>query len=207
MERLGQNQTMNPWLPEGCTRIISESVHRTVRMVPYKYVHEGGSAMNTCMGRTNNFQCCQTHRWVIPVLLMYSTVLMTIPAFASNAQVPWECSNYSAEAQARCFNGFIERQQERINKLEGQLQAQQSVVGQLKGQVDRQAAATVGLQQQLSQRQATAVIPTPYTYSYIYPPVGLGIYLGRPWNYSLPYYGYSRSFWGLRHYHRHRGHR
>jgi hypothetical protein len=137
------------------------------------------------------------------MLMLCSATLFTVPALANSQQVPWECSNYSGEAQTRCLNGFIEQQRERINQLEGQLHAQQETVGQLKGQVDQQAAATAALQQQLSQRPTTAIVPAPYAYSYVYPPVGLGIYLGRPWIYGPYYYGYSRHFWGPRYY----GHR
>jgi hypothetical protein len=125
-------------------------------------------------------------------------ILWSIAAHAGSAQVPWECSNYSEEAQTRCLNAFIEHQREQIGKLEGQLQAQHETVNQLKGQVDRQAAASADLQQQLSQRPSTAVVPAPYVYSYAYPPVGLGLYLGRPWIYGPPYY--YHPFYGPRFY-------
>ena len=75
-------------------------------------------------------------------------------ATASPQQVPWECSNYTDEAQTRCLNAFIEHQQEQIGKLESQLQNQQDMVGQLKGQVERQSAATAQLQQQLPNRRS-----------------------------------------------------
>ena len=61
----------------------------------------------------------------------------------------------------------------------------------------RQSAATADLQQQLSQRPTT-VVPTPYAYTYAYPPVGLGLYLGRPWIYGPPYY--YHPYWGPRFY-------
>ena len=132
-------------------------------------------------------------------------------ATASPQQVPWECSNYTDEAQTRCLNAFIERQHEQIGKLESQLQNQQEMVGQLKGQVDHQTAATAQLQQQLAQPPpvATAVVPPPYVYPYAfaYPPVGLGLYLGRPWI-GPGYYGYyGRPYWGPRSYYRHHGRR
>lgn len=128
------------------------------------------------------------------------TTFTTVSAGADNVQVPWECSNYRDEAQTRCLNAFIEQQREQITKLEGQLHLQQESLGQLKNQIDRQAAATADLQQQLSQPPRTTIAPPPYAYSYIYPPVGLGIYLGRPWIYGPPYYGYGRHFWGPRFY-------
>jgi hypothetical protein len=135
-------------------------------------------------------------------LAAMGVTLFTLPVHASGAQVPWECSNYSEEAQTRCINAFIEHQREQIQKLEGQLQAQHEEVGRLKNQLDRQAASTANLQQQLSQRPATAVVPapayTPYAYTYAYPPAGLGLYLGRPWIYGPPYF--YHPYWGPRFY-------
>jgi uncharacterized coiled-coil protein SlyX len=128
---------------------------------------------------------------------------------ADPEQVPWECSNYSDEARTRCLNTYIEHQQEHIAKLERQLQAQQNVVGELKGQVDRQTAATAQLQRQLAQPPVVAgVVPPPlfYPYGFTYPPVGIGLYLGRPWM-APGFYGYYRpGFWGPRFY-GHRGRR
>jgi septal ring factor EnvC (AmiA/AmiB activator) len=124
-------------------------------------------------------------------------VLFTVSSHAASPQVPWECSNYGEEAQTRCLNAFIEHQREQIDKLEGELQAQRETVGQLKGQIDRQSGATADLQQQLSQ-SPTTVVPTPYAYTYAYPPVGLGLYLGRPWIYGPPYY--YHPYWGPRFY-------
>ena len=133
-------------------------------------------------------------------------------ATASPQQVPWECSNYTDEAQTRCLNAFIERQQEQIGKLESQLQNQQDMVGQLKGQVERQTAATAQLQQQLAQPPVTTtIVPPPYMYPYTfaYPPVGIGLYLGRPWiGPGYGYYGYYGRPWGPRfYYYGHHGRR
>ena len=144
-----------------------------------------------------------------PCRLFLLSVVMMGMAFrglsveAASPQVPWECSNYTDEAQTRCLNAFIEHQQEQIAQLEGRVQAQQDLVGQLKGQIDRQAAAT-------SQPPvATAIVPPPYVYpyTYTYPPVGIGLYLGRPW--GVPgYYGYyGRPYWGPRFFYRHYGRR
>lgn len=140
------------------------------------------------------------HHRVIAAIFLSVTAFTAIPALANKAQVPWECSNYSDEAQTRCLNAFIDQQREQIGKLEGQLHAQQEAVGQLKGQIDRQAAATADVQRQLSQRPTTAVVPAPYGLTYAYPPVGLGLYLGGPWIYGPPYYGYGRVFWGPRYH-------
>ena len=126
-------------------------------------------------------------------------LLWAVAAWAAGPQVPWECSNYSEEAQTRCLNAFIEQQRDQISKLESQLQAQQETVNQLKGQVDRQAATSADLQRELSQRPSTTtVVPTPYAYSYAYPPIGLGLYIGRPWIYGPPYY--YHPYWGPRFY-------
>ena len=129
-------------------------------------------------------------------------LLSTLPVHATEAQVPWECSGYSGEAQARCVQALIELQRDKIAKLEGQL----------KEQSDRQAAATADLQRQLADRPST-VQPVPYAYpypyTYWYPPVGFSLFLGRPWIYGPPYlyrpypyypgprfFGYNRGHWG-----------
>ena len=127
-----------------------------------------------------------------------------LSAEAASPQVPWECSNYTDAAQTRCLNAFIEHQQEQIAQLEGRVQAQQDLVGQLKGQVDRQTAATA----QMSQPPvATAIVPPPYVYpyTYAYPPVGIGLYLGRPWGVPGFYGYYGRPYWGPRFFYRHYG--
>lgn len=127
-------------------------------------------------------------------ILTISIILSAPVSFAGNSSVPWECSNYSGDAQTRCLNIFIERQQEQIDKLEGQLQAQQNSVRLLKSQFDQQAAMATNLQRQLSHRPPITVVPPP-----VYPPVGVGIYLGQPWV-SGSYYWYGRPFWGPRYY-------
>ncbi|HEU4500959.1 MAG TPA: hypothetical protein VFR82_04850 [Nitrospira sp.] len=149
-------------------------------------------------------------------ILVFSALLagndllsVTGQATASPQQVPWECSNYTDEAQTRCLNAFMERQQEQIGRLESQLQSQQDIVGQLKGQVERQTAATAQLQQQLAQPPVTTAVPPPYVYPYAfaYPPVGIGLYLGRPWI-GPGFYGYYGRPWGQRfYYYGHHGRR
>jgi hypothetical protein len=149
---------------------------------------------------------------LLPRMFLLSLAITAIdvsggPAEAGGPQVPWECSSYSDEAQTRCLNAFIERQQEQIGQLERRLQAQQEQVGQLKGEVDRQAAATNPLQQQLAQPPVTAAIAPPpyYPYAFAYPPVGIGLYLGRPWI-GPGFYGYyGRPYWGTRFFYRHHG--
>ena len=127
-------------------------------------------------------------------ILTISIILSAPVSFAGNSSAPWECSNYSGDATTRCLNAFIERQQKQIDKLHRQLLAQENSVGQLKDQLEQQAAMAADLQRQLSHRSAITVVPPP-----VYPPVGVGIYLGQPWVYGS-YYWYGRPFWGHRYY-------
>jgi hypothetical protein len=140
-------------------------------------------------------------------LAMVGLAIATVSVEA--AEVPWECSNYSGEAQTRCLNAFIERQQQQIGQLEGRLQSQQEMMGQLKSQIDRQATATPQIQQQLLQPPVTtAIVPPYYPYAFAYPaypPVGIGLYLGRPWGVPGFYGYYGRPYWGPRFYYRHHG--
>ena len=150
---------------------------------------------------------CFGYRLFVFGVAMMGMMTSGVPAEAADSQVPWECSNYSNEAQTRCLNAFIERQQQHIGQLEGQLQAQQEQMGQLRGQVDRQSQ----LQQQLSQPPVTTtIVPQPYPYPYpfaypAYPPVGIGLYLGRPWGVPGIYGYYGRPYWGPSFYYRHYG--
>ena len=103
------------------------------------------------------------------------------------------------------FRGFVESQRDQIATLQGKMQAQQETVNHMKDQIDRQASASTDLQRQVAQPPAVVqVIPPLYTY----PPVGLGLYLGRPWVYGPPYYFYRPYVYGPRYYgYPHRGHR
>ena len=128
--------------------------------------------------------------------------LFPFPSIADTLQVPWECSNYTGDAQTRCVNAFLEAQQKKISELEGKLQAQEVTVSQLKSQLDRQSTATADLQRQLVERPTTSIIPIPYSYpySYGYPlglALGLGLHFGSSGVYGSPFY---RPFWGPRHY-------
>lgn len=128
--------------------------------------------------------------------------LFPFPSLADTLQVPWECSNYTGDAQTRCVNAFMEAQQKKISELEGKLQAQQSAVNQLKDQLDRQTTAATDLQRQLAERPTTSIVPIPYSYpySYGYPlglGLGLGFHFGNSGMYASPFY---RPYWGPRHY-------
>lgn len=146
--------------------------------------------------------------WVVGI----GVLLSASPAGATDAEVPWECSGYSGEAQARCVRTLIEIQREKIAQLEGQLKAQQETVAQLKEQSDRHdaSAASPAHQAALPPVTVTPVIPYPYPYhpyAFGYPPVGFSLYLGPPWIYGPPYlYGPRFNFyWGPRLF-GHRGH-
>ena len=126
-----------------------------------------------------------------------------LPAHASESQTPWECSNYTGDAHTRCLAAFVESQRDQIAALQARVQAQQDTVNQLKSQMDHQAAAAAAVQRQLAQPPTIVQVAPPL---YTYPPVGLGLYLGRPWNYGQPYY-YPPYIFGPRYYGHHRGHR
>ena len=115
--------------------------------------------------------------------------ITTGTSLAAEMQVPWECSGYEGEAQARCLRTFIELQQDKIAKLEGEQLAQTREMTRLQEQVERQASANAEIQQHLANRPTTVVpVPSPLPYWYAAP--GLSIYLGRPWIYGPPYYTY-----------------
>ena len=129
-------------------------------------------------------------------------VLFPFPSRADTLQIPWECSNYTGDAQTRCVNAFIEAQQKKITELEGKLQDQEGIVNRLKSQLDRQSTTTADLQRQLAERLNTSIVPIPYPYpySYGYPlglGLGLGLHFGNSGIYTSPLY---RPYWGPRHY-------
>ena len=148
------------------------------------------------------------HRLMIFSILTGGAALcgwMSAPPESAAAETasPWECSAYSGDAHTRCLQALIEMQQERISKLQGELQSQQSSMNELRDRADRQRAATADLERQLSDRSyagSSYAPPAPPYYSYTYPPVGLGLYLGSPWygyGYGYPFY---RPFFGPRIY-------
>lgn len=122
---------------------------------------------------------------------------------ADESAGPWECSGYNGDAHTRCLQAFIEVQQEKLAKLEGELKSQQGSVNQLREQLDRQGAAAADLQRQLSETSRAAAAAPPFQF-YSYPPVGVGLYLGSPWYYGSsyfyrPYFG-PRVFFGPRYF-------
>lgn len=137
---------------------------------------------------------------------------------AGEGTIPWECTGYEGPAQTRCLQAYIEVQREKIGKLEEELRDQQGALGRLRDRVDRQAATTADLQRSLEDRPPVAA-PGPYGYvpfgySYygyasVVPPIGFGLYLGRPWLYGPssfyrpylwrpPYFGPRYRSWGRR---------
>jgi hypothetical protein len=129
--------------------------------------------------------------------VLFILILFSGPGslWANDQTGPWECSGYTGDAHQRCLNAFIEVQQEKISKLEGELRLQQSSVNELRDRVDRQRAATADLERQLSDRSNAERFYAPplapfYSYSYTYPPAGFGgfgLYFGSPWYYGSPY--------------------
>jgi hypothetical protein len=117
-------------------------------------------------------------------------------ARAQDSNVPWECSEYSGEAQTRCMKTLLELQQDKIAKLEERLKAQEGTVNELKNKMDRQedlARREARSDKQYPPYPAFAYAPH-YGYAPFTPP--LGIYLGTPWRYPRYYYGYGPGFWG-----------
>ena len=134
-------------------------------------------------------------------------------SYAADTTVPWECSNYSGDAQTRCMQGLIEAQRDKIGKLEGEVQSQRSQMGTLQEQLDRQSRATADLQRQLDRPSTVVPAPSPYPYAYPYayaypypyvytPGIRFGLYFGSPGLYGGPYF-YGPGYWGYRHW----GHR
>jgi len=127
-------------------------------------------------------------------------------AIAQETDVPWECSEYSGEAQTRCMKSLMELQQEKIASLEEQLKAQEGTVNNLKAKMDRQEA--LARRDAQAYKQDPRYPPTPYVPSYAPPyvlPYGyaplppIGIYLQPPWRVPR-FYGYGPRFgpgyWG-----------
>ena len=90
----------------------------------------------------------------------------------------------------RCVQTFAETQRDQIAALQEKVQAQRETVNLLKNQLDRQASTSADLQRQLAQPPAVVQAVPPL---YAYPPVGFGLYLGRPWIYGPPYYFTART--------------
>lgn len=121
-------------------------------------------------------------------------------AMAEESSVPWECSEYSGEAQTRCMNTLLELQQKRIAELENQLKAQEETVNDLQEKLDRQAAVAKREARTRADKEDSKYSFDSYRYPYsgfygyrLIPP--LGLYLGPPWRYPR-YYGYGPGYWG-----------
>lgn len=144
------------------------------------------------------------NRWIICVLVCGVGVglYMNDPqVFAEASKVPWECSGYSGEAQARCVTTLMELQQGKIDQLAEQLKAQEGIVNRLKEKLDRQEVSALS-QVQTSKQNSRYRRPhiSPYAYSYGSPyghaqVPSFGIYLQPPWDYPR-YYGFGPGYWG-----------
>jgi hypothetical protein len=141
-----------------------------------------------------------TRHLALFILCILSVIFpLWLKAEASDPSVPWECSNYSGDAQTRCIQGMLEEQRNRIGQLEGQLLTQQS---QLKALQDQAARPP----QVMTPPAAPAPPPpVPYAYGYGYPygyPYGYGYYppgVGLGFSFGGPY-GYGHRFWGPQYY-------
>ena len=124
-------------------------------------------------------------------------LLAGLPAYASESQTLWECSNYTGDAHTRCLAAFVETQRDQIAELQGKVQAQQETINSLKAQADRQASANANLQRHLARPPAVVQAVPPF---YAYPPVGFSLYLGSPWAYGSPLfyrpYGFGPHYYG-----------
>ncbi|MGE3152358.1 MAG: hypothetical protein AB7G48_15105 [Nitrospiraceae bacterium] len=132
-------------------------------------------------------------QWRIIGAIVGWLVFSTLPADAGDGSIPWECTGYEGAAQTRCLRAYIEVQRDKIAELEGQLRDQRGALGRLADQVDRQAEATADLQRSLDHRPPV-VVPGAYGYApfgstyygsaSVIPPIGFGLYIGRPWLYG-----------------------
>ena len=129
-------------------------------------------------------------------------------AIAQATDVPWECSEYSAEAQARCIKTLLELQQEKIVKLEEELKVQEGTINELQEKMESQEA--FARREAQAHKQDSRYLSLPYVPAYAYPygygsPYGyalsapIGIYLQPPWRYPR-FYGYGPGlgpgYWG-----------
>ncbi len=135
----------------------------------------------------------------------------SLPAWAGDDAIPWECSGFSGEAQARCMRTFSELQQEKIAKLERQLEAQRQRVDRLERQMSQQATQAAHLQKKLSKKRYRR-----YRYgwprAWLYSPLGFSLqfgphgvwagprFFGGPFGYGYNFYGHR---YGKRRWHRH----
>ena len=139
-----------------------------------------------------------TRNLALFILCILPVIFLLLPkAEASDPSVPWECSNYSGDAQTRCIHGMLEEQRNRIGQLEGQLQTQQSQLKALQDQAARPPQVTTP--------PAAPASPPPVPYAYGYPygyPYGYGYYppgIGLGFSFGGPY-GYGHRLWGPQYY-------
>src|SRR4029077_20275265 len=114
--------------------------------------------------------------WVLIVAIGIGMVLAGLPARASEAQAPWECSSYTGDAHTRCVETFVELQRDQVSALQEKVQSQQDSINRLTNQLDHQASMNADLQRQQARPPAVAPTVPPL---YAYPPVGFSLYLGR----------------------------
>jgi CubicO group peptidase (beta-lactamase class C family) len=137
-----------------------------------------------------------TRHLTLFILCILSVIFpLWLKAEASDPSVPWECSNYSGDAQTRCIQGMLEEQRNRIGQLEEQLLTQQSQLKALQNEAARPPQVTT------PPAAPAPPPPVPYAYGYgypygyvYYPPgIGLGFSFG-----GLS--GYGHRYWGPQYY-------
>src|SRR4029077_17549015 len=116
--------------------------------------------------------------WVLIVAIGIGMVLAGLPARASEAQAPWECSSYTGDAHTRCVETFVELQRDQVSALQEKVQSQQDSINSLTNQLHHEASINADLQRQRAQRPANVPAAPPL---YPSPSVGFGLYLGSPW--------------------------
>jgi hypothetical protein len=141
-----------------------------------------------------------TRHLTLFILCILSVIFpLWLKAEASDPSVPWECSNYSGDAQTRCIQGMLEEQRNRIGQLEGQILTQQSQLKALQDQAARPPQVTT------PPAAPASPPPVPYAYGYGYPygyPYGYGYYppgIGLGFSFG-GLYGYGHRYWGPQYY-------
>ncbi len=154
----------------------------------------------------SNFQDSRWFGSLAPVCAL-SVIFWSVPVGAAEQPIPWECTGFAGDAQARCTATFAELQQEKITKLERELEAQKQQNQQFQQQIAQQASATAKLERKLTRKRSR-------WYNYpslqIYPPIGLNFHYGRHrffggslFSGNSRHYGPRFFGYGHRRWHRH----
>lgn len=125
---------------------------------------------------------------------------------AEPLSIPWECSSYRGETQARCITILNELQHNTLAQLQSQLRAQQTTVNQLNTQIAQQAIRREPFHQETN--RFTIHLTPLLSPLFLYPsfPVvtlhsrpGLWFSFGHIWTIG-PSYPYASLWWNPRPY-------